>query len=316
MEMFCFGIDIGGTTVKMGLFRQCGELLRKWEIPTRTQNHGQAILTDIRDSVQAVMKEEGLAAEQVAGIGMGVPGPVTQDGTVLGCVNLGWGQFQVEQALQELTGLPVCAGNDANVAALGEQWKGAGSDYKNLVMVTLGTGVGGGIIIDGRIVAGPKGAAGEIGHMPMFTDEARACSCGNTGCLEQSASATGLVSHARRMLEQQDTPSKLRDIPQFTAKDVCDCAGQGDAVALAALDLATRTLGTAMAYIGCVLNPEAFLIGGGMSRAGELIFSRVKKVYDELVFPGCKGTPILPAKLGNDAGIYGAARMVLQRGEH
>lgn len=316
MDRVCFGIDIGGTTVKMGLFRQSGELLRKWEIPTRTENHGQAILTDIRDSVQAVMKEENLTKEQVAGIGMGVPGPVAQDGTVLGCVNLGWGKFQVEEALQELTGLPVCAGNDANVAALGEQWKGAGSDYQNLVMVTLGTGVGGGIILGGRILAGPNGAAGEIGHMPMFTEEPKACCCGKTGCLEQSASATGLVNHARRMLEESDTPSKLRDIPQFTAKDVCDCAGQGDEVALAAVNLATRMLGTAMAYIGCVLNPEAFLIGGGMSRAGDLLFSRVKKVYDELVFSGCKDIPILPAKLGNDAGIYGAARMVLQRVEN
>lgn len=315
MDRVCFGIDIGGTTVKMGLFRENGELLRKWEIPTRTQNQGQAILTDIRDAVVKVMEEEHLTTDQVVGIGMGVPGPVTEDGTVLGCVNLGWGVFNVEQALQELTGFPVSAGNDANVAALGEQWKGAGSAYQNLVMVTLGTGVGGGIILGGRILAGPKGAAGEIGHMPMFTDEVKACSCGKTGCLEQSASATGLVAHARRMLEQCDTPSKLREIDNFTAKDVCDCAGQGDEVALEALDLATRMLGTAMAHIGCVLNPEAFLIGGGMSRAGDIIFSRVKKVYDELVFPACRNTPILPAKLGNDAGIYGAARMVLQRGE-
>ena len=197
MKKYGFGVDVGGTTIKMGFFETDGKLLDKWEIKTDTTNGGENILSDIAKSIDNKLAQEGISKSDVQGIGVGVPGPVNSKGVVLKCVNLGWGVFNVEEALSNLTGLMVKAGNDANVAALGEMWQGAGKGSEDMIMVTLGTGVGGGIIVDGKVIAGANGAGGEIGHITVNEDEIEACNCGQYGCLEQYASATGIVRMAK-----------------------------------------------------------------------------------------------------------------------
>ena len=228
MDKYCFGVDLGGTTVKIGLFSIEGQLQDKWEIPTRTENHGAEILSDIAASIQRRMDTGHLSKEQVTGIGIGVQGPVLNENIVQGCVNLGWGNVRVADELSALTGLKVKAANDANVAALGEQWQGGGKGFQNLVMFTLGTGVGGGIIQNGRIISGANGAAGEIGHMVIVdSDEVvGTCGCGHRGCLEQVASATGIVNLTEKKLAECSQDSVLRDISPLTAKDVLDAGGR------------------------------------------------------------------------------------------
>ena len=310
-KKYAFGVDIGGTTVKMGLFDEEGTVLEKWEIPTNTENHGSAVLPDIAAEIEAKSAEKNIAKEDICGIGVGVPGPVDRHGNVLRCVNLGWSEFNVEETLGEMTGLKVCAGNDANVAALGEMWKGGGKGHESSVMVTLGTGVGGGVIIDGHILAGANGAAGEIGHMPVNRHETECCGCGKKGCLEQYASATGIARMARQKLAQTERETMLRDIPDVTAKDVFDAAKNGDAVGLELVEELGERLGTALARIGAVCNPEAFVIGGGVSKAGTILTDVITKYYHEVAFHAMTDTPIVLAELGNDAGIYGGVRMVL-----
>ena len=190
MANYVFGVDVGGTSVKMGLFDTEGNVLEKWEIPTRTENNGEKILPDIAASVKEKMEERKLSQEDVAGVGIGVPGPVEKSGIVHRAVNLGWSELNMKEELAALLGgMRVEGGNDANVAALGEMWRGGGQGHKNLVAVTLGTGVGGGIIINGEIMTGSTGAGGEIGHIHVEDDETEACGCGNFGCLEEYASA-------------------------------------------------------------------------------------------------------------------------------
>lgn len=313
MKKYAFGVDIGGTTVKMGLFETMGTLLDTWEIPTRTQENGRYILPDIADAIEVKMEEKKISRLDIEGIGMGVPGPVSPDGTVLKCVNLGWGVFNVEEELNRLTGFKVKAGNDANVAALGEMWQGGGKGYKNLVMVTLGTGVGGGVIIDERILPGAVGAAGEIGHIPMRGDETETCGCGKKGCLEQYASATGIVRLTRRYLEahkDENVQTMLKD--DYTAKDIFDAAKLGDKVALAMVDEVGLMLGKALASIACVVNPEAFVIGGGMAKAGEILLNVIRKYYTEYAFHAARDTVFKEAELSNNAGIYGGVRLVLE----
>ena len=313
MKKYAFGVDIGGTTVKMGLFETMGTLLDTWEIPTRKQENGRYILPDIADAVESKMEEKKLSRLDIEGIGMGVPGPVSPDGTVLKCVNLGWGVFNVEEELNRLTGFKVKAGNDANVAALGEMWQGGGKGYKNLVMVTLGTGVGGGVIIDGKILPGATGAAGEIGHIPMRDDETENCGCGKKGCLEQYASATGIVRLTRRYLEahkDEHVFTMLKD--NYTAKDIFDAAKLGDKIALAMVDEVGIMLGKALAATACVVNPEAFVIGGGMAKAGEILLNAIHKYYTEYAFHAARDVVFKEAELSNNAGIYGGVRLVLE----
>ncbi|MCD8356152.1 MAG: ROK family glucokinase [Clostridia bacterium] len=310
MREYYFGIDVGGTTVKLGLYSEKNGWMDKWEIETRTENGGENILPDIAAAVKKAEEKHKIDHAAVAGIGIGVPGPVLQDGTVNGCVNLGWGIINVSQKLGELTGLPVYAANDANIAALGEQWKGAGSAYQSLALLTLGTGVGGGVILDGKIVAGVLGGAGEVGHMPVLTASQDSCNCGKDDCLELAGSATGLLRYAKHRLEESDLPSSMREIENLSAKDVCDCCAAGDALAGECIAHAAEALGTAIACIGCVLNPEAFLFGGGMAAAGDILLEPIRKVYNEKVFPPLRGTPVLQAILGNEAGITGGVRLV------
>lgn len=311
MKQYGFGVDVGGTTIKMGFFDGEGNLLDKWEVKTDTQNQGNRILDDIAEEIQGKLKERDIQKSQVAGIGLGVPGPVKADGTVVKCINLGWGVFNVEQALQEKTGLPVRAGNDANVAALGEMWKGGGKGCKNLLLVTLGTGVGGGIIIEGRMVAGSNGAGGEIGHMCVNEQETENCPCGKKGCLEQYASATGIVHMVEKALAESDTESTLRQAAPLTAKDVFDEAKKGDAFAKEQVGQMGRILGTAIANVACIVNPEIIVIGGGVSKAGNILIDVVEKHFREKTFHACRNAEFALAELGNDAGIYGAAYLIL-----
>jgi glucokinase len=311
MRKYGFGIDIGGTTVKMGLFKVDGILLEKWEVETRKEEKGKYILSDIADEIQKKMQEKGIDKNDVIGIGVGVPGPVSADGTVLKCVNLGWDVFNVEETLGEMTDLPVKAGNDANVAALGEMWQGGGKGCRNVVMVTLGTGVGGGIIINGNVVSGTHGAGGEIGHIKVVKDETEACGCGKTGCLEQYASANGLVRQAEKLLNSGSSPSSLRNCMELTAKAIFDAAKEGDQLAVRMVEDLGEKLGGALANVSCVCDPEAIVIGGGVSKAGMVLVNVIQKYFIEKAFHACEGTKFELAKLGNDAGIYGGVKLVL-----
>ena len=313
MQHYAFGIDIGGTTVKMGLFSSEGVLLEKWEIPTVTENGGEAILPDVAASISDKLTEKNIDSKSVIGIGLGVPGPVDSDNVVHRCVNLGWGVFDLKARMNEL--LPeipnVAAGNDANVAALGELWQGGGKGCSSAVMFTLGTGVGGGVVIGGKIIAGANGGGGEVGHIVVNTEETVPCNCGKCGCLEQYASATGVVNMAKTMLLGSDIPSALRGIEKFTAKDICDLARDGDEIASAVIDRCCEYLGRAMSCVACAVDPDIFIIGGGMSRAGSIITDGTKKYYKKYAFHVSTDTEIVTAKLGNDAGIYGCVKMVL-----
>ena len=313
MKPYAFGVDVGGTTVKLGLFSTDGVLLEKWEIPTHTQNNGEAILPEIADSIQAKMAEKELSADQIEGIGIGVPGPVGSDYTVYKCINLGWGVFNLKERMNQL--LPdipnVAAGNDANVATLGELWQGGGKGYDSAVMFTLGTGVGGGVVINGKIVAGANGGAGEVGHITVEPNETVQCNCGKYGCLEQYASANGIVRMGKVMLANCHTPSKLRSIENFSAKDICDLAREGEEMAGAIVERCGEYLGRAMSYVSCTTDPDVYIVGGGMSRAGTIITNTALKYYRKYAFHVSTGTQIVIAELGNDAGIYGCVKMIL-----
>lgn len=312
MGQRCIGIDVGGTSVKMGIFESDGTLVKKWEIPTRKEDGGKNVVGDIAASIRKTAAELGMSLSDFAGAGMGIPGPVLPDGHIEFCVNLGWKSGNPQEELSKLLdGMKIKSGNDANVAALGEMWQGGGQGYKNLVMVTLGTGVGGGIILNEKIWAGMQGAAGEIGHIHIVPDEKEQCNCGGYGCLEQVASATGIARVAKRVLAKDDRPSVLRTLKNISAKSVLDAAKEGDEVALEALDTSCYYLGLAMSAITMVLDPEAYLIGGGVSKAGPFLTDRIKKHLDEMATMTTKKADVVLAKLGNDAGIYGAAKMVL-----
>lgn len=313
MAKYVFGVDIGGTTVKIGIFTDDGKLLDKWEIPTRTDEGGKYILSDIAESVEDRRVEMGIEKKDVLGVGMGVPGPVRADGTVLRCVNLGWGIFNVEEELSKLTGYVVKAGNDANMAALGEMWQGGGKGHRNIVMVTLGTGVGGGIIINGKMISGVNGAGGEIGHICVNDSETEKCGCGNTGCLEQYTSATGIVRSANILLNTTDKPSKLRTVQYISAKEIFDAAKDGDELAASLVENHGKVLGKALAQIACVVDPEIFVIGGGVSRAGDVLVDTTKKYFLEYAFHACRTTQFALATLGNDAGIYGGACSIITK---
>ena len=311
MGKYCFGVDVGGTTVKLGLFNTNGDLLEKWEIPTVTEDNGKAILPDCAKSILKKMDEREMDRTEVVGVGIGAPGPIDSEGTLYGAVNLGWGTMSLKKELQTLLNMPVEAGNDANVAALGEAWQGGAKGYEDVVVVTLGTGVGGGIIINGKMVAGATGAAGEIGHMHVNDDETEPCNCGNCGCLEEYVSATGIVRMAKRKLAEDDRPSIMRK-DDLSAKDVWDAVKAGDTVAIEVAEDFGWYLGKAMALVANVSNPEIFVIGGGVSKAGNVLLDYIQKYYQKYAFKGCRGALFTLATLGNDAGIYGAARLVLK----
>ena len=314
MKEYAFGIDLGGTTAKVGLFTTAGALLEKWEVPTDTSEKGVRILPNLAAAVLGKMEEKGLTPDQIEGVGIGVPGPV-QDSSVVPivCANLGgWGQQDVAANLSLLLGgINVMVGNDANVAALGEIWMGAAKGCRSAVMVTLGTGVGGGVIVNGKVIDGAHGAGGEIGHITVNKNETAVCGCGKHGCLEQYSSATGVVRCMKKLLEENpDVPCTLRGT-DFAAKDVFDAARAGDALAAKEVDQMTDDLGLALAIIAATADPEVFLVGGGVARAGDVLFQPLTEHYKTYAFKSCRETPIKQASLGNDAGIYGAVRLIV-----
>lgn len=315
MSKYAFGVDVGGTTVKIGLFNMEGTVLDKWEIPTVKDNEGISILPDIAKSLLDKMKEKGIVREDLAGIGVGAPGAVDSEGNLVGgAVNLGWKPFNIPESLNAYIDVPVKAVNDANAAAFGEMWQGGGKGYRNMVAVTLGTGVGGGIIIDGSILTGAYGGGGEIGHIHIDDEETESCGCKNKGCLEQYASATGIVRLAKRRLQRDDTPSVLRE-GELSAKTVFDAVKAGDLVANEIAKQFGTYLGKGLAAVACVVNPEVFVIGGGVSKAGEILISFVEPEFQKYVFPASRNVKFALAKLGNDAGICGAAGLVLRHPE-
>ncbi|MBE5934981.1 MAG: ROK family glucokinase [Lachnospiraceae bacterium] len=311
MEKYCFGVDIGGTTVKLGLFTNSGNLVDKWEITTNKEDKGTHILSDIAQAIDVKLQEKNIQKDNVIGIGIGVPGPVKKARIVNKCVNLGWDVIDVVEQMTKLTGVSnIKVGNDANVAALGEA---LGTDNKrdNVVMLTLGTGVGGGVIIDGNIICGNSGAAGELGHIQVKFDEEDSCGCGKKGCLEQYASATGIVKEAHRYLKAHNDESKLRQLDNITAKDIFDLAKEGDKVALILVDSLGQYLGVACSHIASVVDPEAFIIGGGVSKAGDILITNIEKYYNQYAMEPLRNKPFEIATLGNDAGIFGCANMIL-----
>ena len=306
-----FGIDLGGTTVKIAYFDEVGTLLHKWEIPTVTADGGKQILPDISASIRSFMDANGIADTAILGLGIGVPGPVNAKGVVNKCVNLGWGVFNITEELASLTGFPVKAGNDANVAALGEFWKGGGQGCNNMVFVTLGTGVGGGIVIEGELLHGAHGAGAEIGHLVINRDETERCGCGKCGCVEQYCSATGVVRLTNRYLSANDVPSSLRSLETVTCKDVFDAGKAGDEAALAILDKYYALMGEFLANVCAVADPEIIVLGGGVSKAGSVLIDGVVPYFKKYAFHATANAQFSLASLGNDAGAYGAFKLAV-----
>ena len=306
-----FGVDLGGTTVKIAYFDETGTMLSKWEIPTVTDDGGKRILPDIAASIRQYIAQKTVEPADIIGIGIGVPGPVNGRGVVNKCVNLGWGVFNIADELSALAGFPVKAGNDANVAALGEYWKGGGKGCENMVFVTLGTGVGGGIVVEGRLLHGAHGSGAEIGHMVLNRDETEKCGCGKCGCVEQYCSATGIVRLARRAMAGTDEVSRLHRFDPLTCKDVFDCGKAGDPLALRVLEQFYAYLGEFLADVCNVVDPDVVVLGGGVSKAGQVLLDGTRLYFDQYVFHAARDARFALASLGNDAGAYGAFKLAL-----
>lgn len=311
------GVDIGGTTIKMAFIDTTGEIISKWEIPTNKQN-SQQIVNEINQAIMDRLKELNEGKERLAGIGVGAPGFINMEtGFIYKAVNIGWEDYPLKDLLEELTGLPVVVDNDANLAAIGEMWLGAGDLAKDLLAVTLGTGVGGGIITNGNIVHGKNGMAGEIGHITSITKNGFPCNCGKSGCLETISSATGIARIATEKVTS-NPDSQLYVVynqnGQLTAKDVFDAAYNEDTLALEIVDEISFHLGLAIANISNTINPEKIVIGGGVSRAGDLLITYVDKYFKQFSLPRVyEGANIVIATLGNDAGVIGAVWLIKQK---
>lgn len=306
-----FGVDIGGTEIKFGAFSPEGELLEKWSIKTDLSDNGNRIIPSVAENVKAYVASHGMTLEDVVGVGMGIPGPVDRAGHVKVCVNLHWTDFNPATELKKIfPDMRIAAGNDANVAALGEYYKGSGKGSSSMMMVTLGTGVGGGIIIDGNMIAGAHAIGGEIGHIAVNREALTRCNCGNTGCVDEVASATGIVRYAKHYLASEDIPSTLRDLEIITAKDVCDHAKAGDEIALKTMKKTMGVLADGMACYSHAFDPEVYVIGGGVSHAGQWLIDLIAELYNDRFYLIPEGADIRLAQLGNDAGIIGACMLV------
>ncbi len=307
------GVDVGGTTIKFGAFLEAGTRLEKWEIATRTEGRKEKLYNDIASSIHEYLHMEGMTWKDLAGIGGGIPGPVLPNGNIRALVNLGLHDLNIDKELPPYVGnAKVRAVNDANAAALGEIWQGSGKDYENMVLLTLGTGVGCGVIEGGHLITGSFGMGGELGHILVNPNETAACNCGGHGCLEQYASATGVARMAEKKLAESDAPSALRGCEFFTCKDVFDAAREGDALAKDTVDECMYYLGLAMSYVSHMTDPQCFVIGGGVSKAGRYLLDVLRGKYEQFFHIQEPQADIRLAELGNDAGIYGAARMILE----
>lgn len=311
------GIDLGGTTAKFGIINSEGEIQTKWSIQTDIRDGGSHIVTDIIESINSKLESFKMDADDFIGIGMGSPGTVNREaGTVIGAFNLNWKTLQdLKGPIEAKTGIPFHIDNDANVAALGEQWAGAGNNEPNVAFITLGTGVGGGLISDGNLLHGAIDAAGEIGHVTVEPG-GYSCTCGKDGCLEQYASATGVVRIARDMAEKYAGESKLKyeidDGQSVDSKRIFDLAKAGDDLAVRVVDRFVHYLALALGNVGNLLNPSTIVLGGGVSKAGEFLVEKVNKEIKPFLFETIREvTKVKIAELGNDAGIIGAASLVL-----
>ncbi|MEC0274489.1 MULTISPECIES: ROK family glucokinase [Peribacillus] len=316
MEKWLMGVDLGGTTTKLALINLYGEIIHKWEISTDISEKGKYITINIAKAIDAKLVELNEPKSKIVGIGMGAPGPVKfVNGSIYEAVNLGWKDYPLKDLLEVETALPAVIDNDANMAALGEMWKGAGNGAKDLVCVTLGTGVGGGIIHNGQIVHGTSGAAGEVGHITVVTDGGAPCNCGKTGCLETVASATGIVRMALEALNDADEKSllqqKVEEGNTVTSKLLFQCAAAGDPLSKAVVDKVGNYLGLALSHVGNVMNPDKIVIGGGVSQAGDILLDPIRSAFGKYAFKRVsKSTKISLATLGNDAGVIGAAWLI------
>lgn len=313
-EQIYVGVDLGGTAIKVGICSAEGELLHTYEGPTEVDKGTDTVIANIERYVRLIVEQSPYEWSQLAGVGAGVAGFTNvKEGIIVLAPNVGFRDVPIRAILEERLGKPVMIDNDANVAALGEVWGGAGKGVDNCVCYTLGTGVGGGIIINGKIYQGFSGLAGELGHMSVVPDlEAIQCGCGKMGCLETVSSATGIIRMANDAVERGDRTS-LVDVQKITAKDVFDAAKDGDEAALRIVNRAAFYLGKSMAAVATVLNPQRYIIGGGVSKAGEILFREVRSVFAKFTpDPLQKDVEIVPAILGNDAGMIGAAGLFLR----
>lgn len=315
MAKMIVGVDLGGTSIKLALLTNNGEFIDKWEVPTDKSDSGKHIPKTITIAIEEKLKQMGKTKEDIAGIGIGAPGSVRlEDGLIFAAVNLGWVNFPLKEILEKESGIPVIVDNDANIAAVGEMWKGAGNGAKDVVMVTLGTGVGGGVIVNGDVAHGISGSAGEIGHITVQLENGVLCNCGKTGCLETISSATGIARIANEKLQNTTKETVLKEMSNsspITSKDVFEAYSNGDEVAEEIVNHVMRYLALVLAGVGNTLNPENIIIGGGVSNAGELLLKPLKKYFDEFAFTTVRdSTKLSIAKLGNDAGAIGAAYLV------
>ena len=309
---YVFGVDLGGTEIKLGLFNLQKGLIEKWSVKTDKRNNGEFVISQIAQETAKKAEEKHIDKNSVLGIGLCVPGPVDKDGLVRGCVNIGWGYKKAAEELQNITGVKCAVLNDADAAGLGEAVYGSGRKYKNIVMATIGTGVGGAVIYNGKVVAGSRGNAGEIGHFKVNINETEKCTCGKCGCLEYYASAVGILRFAKENLKNYNN-SLLNSFSDFTVKDMAECAQKGDELCLAAFDMAGKYIGLGLSYMEGAFDPDVFVIGGGVSKAGDVILKPIKKYFDLYSFNTESETEVLPAILGNDAGIYGACEYVIHK---
>lgn len=313
------GVDLGGTTIKMAFITSYGEIVSKWEIPTNTEDGGIHITMDIAKSIDHKLNELNQEKEHLAAIGMGAPGFIEMEtGFIYQAVNIGWKDFPLKDRLEVETGLPVTVDNDANIAALGEMWRGAGDGAKNLLCVTLGTGVGGGIIANGQILHGASGMAGEIGHITSVTKGGAPCNCGKTGCLETITSATGIARLATEAVAVSNEPSLLKEqfdtLGSLTSKDVFEALAKGDHLAEQVLDETASYLGVAIANLSNALNPEKIVIGGGVSKAGDALLEPLRTYFNQYALERVASSAEFKiATLGNDAGVIGGAWLAKQK---
>ncbi|MFK3958456.1 ROK family glucokinase [Guptibacillus hwajinpoensis] len=314
-EKWLIGVDLGGTTIKLSFLDFYGEIISKWEIPTDKSEAGRHITTHIARAIDDKMEELNVSRKKFSGIGMGAPGFIEMDsGFIYHAVNIGWRDFPLKDKLEVETGLPVIIDNDANIAALGEMWRGAGDGARDLLCVTLGTGVGGGIITNGTIIHGTNGMAGEIGHITSIPDGGAQCNCGKTGCLETVASATGVVRIAmEKLMSHQDSVlfHTYQEKNEITSRDIFEGAKAQDPYAVEVVNNVTFHLGLAIANLANSLNPSKIVIGGGVSKAGEALLTPLKKQFEKYALPRVReGADFAIATLGNDAGVIGGAWLV------
>ena len=301
------GIDLGGTNIKGAVVNEQGEIIRQSTCPTHAEQGAEAVTATIADMIRDLAK-----GEDIAGVGLGCPGTVDDNcGTVVYACNLGWINYDVRSALKKMTGFSVRLVNDANAAALAEVVAGAAKGAQSAVMVTLGTGVGGGIVIEGQLLHGAHGSGAELGHMVLNRDETAVCGCGKRGCVEQYCSASGIVRMAKLALEASDEESSLRSLDKMTCKDIFDAGRAGDKLALAVLDQYYAYMGEFLANVCNVVNPEVVVLGGGVSKAGTVLLDGLRPYFHKYVFHAAANVEFALAALGNDAGAYGAFKLAL-----